>query len=707
MDMKNSISRKVRRLVLCIALFALILCTLIGGISMLRMRDQVIKGGRELNENAVKTSELVITKQVKNNIQELAASRASIVNESLSQYKSYIALSASYIEYMYENPQFFTSKEVSAPDKANDGKLVMQFLRRSPRVSLSSVKDEASLLANIEDLWKPIMEYNNGVINSIYLATESGLYLACDRDSGLGERTYWDYSDRGWYLQARVSGKPSYTSTYQDSFGRGLTTSCSSPFYYPDGKFAGVVCMDIFVQDLLNSVINVNLTQNSSAFIVDADGNVIASPGMSKDDTPININTDLRHPAFSASAAILSGYDGVKHTSSGVYFAYSPVPATGWTLVLQIPDSDVNEPVYKIKNSIEDSFAQTESEIKDFAIGSIFMYVSAFAIITVAVVVLSKRFSNRLTKPVTELTHDVRQISGGNLEYRSAVRTDDEIGELANEFNGMAGSLQNYIKELTHITADKERIGAELNIAKQIQASMLPGTFPPFPDHSEFDIYASMVPAKAVGGDFYDFYFVDDTHLALTIADVSGKGIPAALFMMTSRSLLRSSAMSGYSPAEVLKNVNLRLCENNKVGMFVTVWLGILDLTSGKLVCSNAGHEYPVIRRSGGKYELFKDKHGFVLGGMEMSKYIDYEIHLMPGDRLFFHTDGVTEATDAHNELFGSERMLAALNALPPCGCEATISGLSAEINKFVGEAPQFDDITMLAIDINGFLDQK
>lgn len=705
MNKKNSISRKVRWLVLCIALFALILCTLIGGIGILRIRDQVIEGGRALNEKASKTSENVITKQVKDNMQELAVSRASVVDENLSLFKAYVALSASYLEYIYSNPQYYPGKEVLPPDKANNGKLAMQLLLRSTDISMSSVREEAYLLANIEDIWNPIMEYNAGVISSVFLATESGFFLSCDRDSGIGDDRYWDYSLRGWYIKGRSADGPVFVDTYRDSFGRGLMTSCSAPFYYPDGSFAGVVCMDILVQDLLDSVISVNLSKNSSAFIVDAEGSIITSHDMA-DGESVNISTNVRHPAFSASGAILSGYKGVKHSSSGIYFAYSPISSTGWTLVLQIPETDVNEPVFKIKTAIEESFSDTEAEIKYYAVGSIFMYLAAFAFITTAVILFSKRFSNRLTKPVIELTNDVRQISGGNLDYRSSVQTGDEIGELAEEFNSMAASLKTHINELTYVTAERERLGAELNIAKQIQSSMLPCVFPPFPERREIDIFASMVPAKEVGGDFYDFYLIDDTHLALTVADVSGKGVPAALFMVISKSLLRNSAMSGYSPAKILEKVNLQLCENNKVGMFVTVWLGILDLTTGKLVCSNAGHEYPVIRRKGGKYELFKDKHGFVLGGMEISRYKDYELQMRPGDRLFFHTDGVTEATDANNELFGFERMLNALNSFPPCGCEETISSLSGEINKFVGDAPQFDDITMLAVDINGFLEQ-
>lgn len=704
MKKKKSISKKVRQLVLKIAVFSLILCTVIGIASMLRVRDRVLTSEYELGKTASKTSELALTKQVKKNMLELVVSRASNLSETLSRFENYISLSASYLEKLYAEPERFAKEEVLPPDKANAGVLTMQRYLRGRDVSPAAIEDEVGLLGNIVDIWKPVMTFDGGVINSVFVGTESGIFMCYNKDSDITDNEYWDYSDKGWYVQAQYADGPTFTDTYQDIFGRGLTTGCTAAFHYPDGRAAGVVCMNILIKDIVDSVTSLDLGKNTFAFIVDETGSVIVAPDMPEDGEFDNISTDLRHPAFGASSAIMSGYTGVKHMNSGIYFAYAPIPSTGWTLVLQIAEEDVNEPVYKIKSAIEDNSEKTEQEINGYAVRSLYMYIAAFILITAAVVLASRRFSNRLTKPVTELIEDVRHISGGELDYRTDVESNDEIGELADEFNGMAASLQKYIGELTAITAEKERIGAELNIATQIQASMLPCIFPPFPDHNEFDIFASMDPAKEVGGDFYDFYLIDKTHLALTIADVSGKGVPAALFMVISKSLLKSSAQSGYSPAQVLESINAQLCENNAVGMFVTVWLGILDLTTGKMVCANAGHEYPVIRRKGGKYELFKDRHGFVLGGMEMSRYKDYELDLAEGDRIFVYTDGLTEAADSCNELFGIDRMLSALNSHPDSDCTQLIAEITADVNAFVGGAPQFDDMTMLAFEIKNYI---
>ena len=246
-------------------------------------------------------------------------------------------------------------------------------------------------------------------------------------------------------------------------------------------------------------------------------------------------------------------------------------------------------------------------------------------------------------------------------------------------------------------SAARQRIETELNVATQIQADMLPSIFPAFPGRPEFDIYAGMTPAKEVGGDFYAFFLVDDDHLAIDIADVSGKGVPAALFMVIAKTLLKNAVQMGLSPREALEKVNNQLCENNQAEMFVTVWLGVYEISTGRLTAANAGHEYPAIRRAGGKFELFKDRHGFVLAGMENTRYQEYELELGVGDTLFVYTDGVAEATDGADTLYGTDRMLEALNQNGLPGPEELLRQLKADIDRFVGQAPQFDDITMLS----------
>ena len=285
-----------------------------------------------------------------------------------------------------------------------------------------------------------------------------------------------------------------------------------------------------------------------------------------------------------------------------------------------------------------------------------------------------------------------------------SINSGNEIEELADSFSSMVTELDRYVEEIKTVTAEKERIGAELNVATRIQADMLPREFPPFPDRKEFDIYATMDPAKEVGGDFYDFFFIDDDHLALIIADVAGKGVPAALFMVISKTLLKNSALQGGKlPSQIFSEVNAQLLEGNDSELFVTVWMAILTVSTGKMICSNAGHEYPTVRRKGGDYELFKDKHAAPLATMPGMKFRDYEMELYPGDMLFVYTDGVPEATDENEELFGTERMLEALNSGRISDDPKEPNDTVTEaMDKFVGEAPQFDDITMLSFIYRG-----
>ncbi|MBR2600345.1 MAG: serine/threonine-protein phosphatase, partial [Erysipelotrichaceae bacterium] len=279
---------------------------------------------------------------------------------------------------------------------------------------------------------------------------------------------------------------------------------------------------------------------------------------------------------------------------------------------------------------------------------------------------------------------------------------NNEIGELSEDVVDLAQSIDRYIARIEKITEEKSRIDSELNLAKSIQASMLPQEFPPFPDRNEVDIYALMEPAKMVGGDFYDFFFIDDDHLALLIADVSGKGIPAALFMMICIIILKNSLRFSKSISKALANTNEAICSNNTNEMFVTVWMGILEISTGKLTAANAGHEYPAIRRKDGSYELMKDKHGFVVGGMRHIKYEEYEIQMEPGDKIYVYSDGVPEANNKNKEMFGTARLLDALNSVTDSTPKEDINNVKTAIAEFVQEEEQFDDVTMLCFEYKG-----
>lgn len=282
------------------------------------------------------------------------------------------------------------------------------------------------------------------------------------------------------------------------------------------------------------------------------------------------------------------------------------------------------------------------------------------------------------------------------------IHSGDEFEDLAQAFQYMTVELSEYIKNLTEVTAEKERIGAELDVAAQIQSSMLPCIFPAFPGKKEIDIYATMNPAKEVGGDFYDFFMVDDRHLAVVMADVSGKGVPAALFMVIGKTLIKDHTQPGKPLGEVFSDVNNLLCDSNSEGLFITAFEGVLDLETGEFFYVNAGHEVPYINRAGEGYQPYKVRPGFVLAGMEDMRYKEGSLTLQPGDRIFLYTDGVPEATNRENELYGNERLYRILNQNKDRTPKELLPEIKADVDLFVGEAPQFDDITMLCLEYKG-----
>ena len=355
------------------------------------------------------------------------------------------------------------------------------------------------------------------------------------------------------------------------------------------------------------------------------------------------------------------------------------------------------------------------NQVKRFVVNITAFSLLMCALITAIMVVLLRRQIVRPIQKISDLAGNF--VAGYESREDAAAKSNlfqnvdsgriDEVRTLLGSMQSMEQRMNTYLTELKTATAEKERIGTELTLATQIQASMLPHIFPPFPDRTEFEIFGSMNPAKEVGGDFFDYFLVDDDHLCMVIADVSGKGVPAALFMMASKIILQSVAMLGGSPAEILTRTNEAICSNNEAQMFVTVWVGMLELSTGKLTAANAGHEYPAIRHAGGSYELYKDKHGFVIGGMEGVRYREYELQLEPGARIFVYTDGVPEATNDRNELFGTERLLNALNEKPDAHPDQVLKRVRKAVDDFVRDAEQFDDLTMLCMEYKGTAPKK
>ena len=330
--------------------------------------------------------------------------------------------------------------------------------------------------------------------------------------------------------------------------------------------------------------------------------------------------------------------------------------------------------------------------------------------IVVIVLILAVLASNLAAKslakwvfiPIKRVSDEASRFARENTkgEELGDVSRFEEIDTLSRSIDKMETDMVNYIENLTAYTAERERIGTELSFAKNIQHSSLPTTFPAFPDRTDFDIYASMTPAREVGGDFYNFRLLDDDHLAMWIGDVSDKGVPAALFMMAINIVINNRTSMGGTPAEIMAFVNNNICEHNKANLFVTIWLGILELSTGRLTFVNAGHEELAVYHKGGRFELYKVKHNVAVGVFPDIEYTNYELQLGSGDKLFAYTDGVPEATDMFNKLYTTGRMLEALNRYRDGSPQEVLEGVHKSVKEFVGDRPQFDDLTMLGFEL-------
>ncbi len=702
---RTTMSRKLINLTLIISIGALVISMIVSLFAIHGIRTTTIKDSTNLGQEAALTSQTALRSEIEESMLATAQDKASLAEAKIRTYAVSTDYCAKIAEKIIQNPERYNPREVLPPQSVNKDKLALQRALRDEKVDYETVRDQINLMGNVEDIFAQVMTSNEN-INTIYMGTEEGYQLAYDSFSGEAEfpdaENYYDYTDSGWYNLAKTSEGPVFTEAYQDGYGRGLNITCVSAIHDASGKFYGAVAMDILMSDMNASLVSEGIINPSIATLIDKDGYIIASKDVDPASTDeLNIaDPELNHILYPVADEIVASDEGITNTGDkdgDLYVAFSSIDLTGWKMCITNPVSVAKKPADEIKQNIEENTDKTVASVGEAIRSVIQNCLIMFVLVLIFITIFVGRFAKKITDPIKKLEGDVNEISKGKLDQRTNVDTDDEVGNLARAFNYMTDSLQKYITDLKDATAREERIASELNVATKIQADMLPNHFPAFPDRSEFDLFATMTPAKEVGGDFYDFFQVDENHLGLVMADVSGKGVPAALFMVIAKTLIKNRCQLGSgNPSEILADVNNQLCENNEEGLFVTVWLGILDITTGKMTCSNAGHEFPAFRMPNGDFELIHDKHGMVLAGMEGSRYRDYEIEFPKGAQLFLYTDGVAEATSIHQELFGTDRMLEALNKYKDGTMEELLAGVRSDIDTFVEGADQFDDITMM-----------
>ena len=701
--MRRSIRTRLLKTFLILLCAALALSFAFSLAGMRYLRDSAETSAERLGEEAAKNSEAMLIDQALDAARSFVEEKAVTIDERLKSFVRAVDEMAAYTAYLYEHPDRFVPRPVPTPDE-----LVAGGLPNGPTLHyLPATKDiagtpeatrENALLGNLEGVFAAVLA-NTPEISSVYTAHESGANIGYDQyaadKAGIGA---FDCRGLDWYVTAKRTDSLYVSETYPDSFGRGLTVTMARPITV-NGAFGGVLGVDLLIESINKEILNTQFGAGGYAMLFSEDGSAISARGLSEENSAPDAL--LGTQADAALEAMRASETGAVRSEIGgepVYILFAPVATTRWKLTVVMPVGEILAPAARSSAAIDEIIRGARADMGDIIGNLNFIMVGAFAALAAAFIAIVRGACGRISRPILKLSEDVRQIGEGKLDYRPDIHTGDEIELLSRSFERMTASLRDYIENLTRVTAEKERIGAELGVATRIQASMLPCIFPPFPDRPEFDIYATMTPAKEVGGDFYDFFMVDGDHLAVVIADVSGKGIPAALFMMTAKTLVKTLAQTGLSPAQVFTEANARLSENNDAGMFVTAWMGVLEISTGRFAYVNAGHNPPLIRRAGGDFQFLRSRAAFVLAGMEGIRYRQEEALFSPGDMLYIYTDGVTEATDPEDRLYGDERLMRVLNAQRTPDLAAILRSVKEDVDAFAAGAPQFDDITMLAL---------
>ena len=640
---------------------------------------------------------------------------AMLADDLFTKLSSTVQILADSAETMLQAPELYPARPFALPDASMDGTITMQLVGETGSMPEDpATMEKLGLLANLSDLMTAL--YRNAGTSSVYIAVPEGYMLCVDDKSGArvdeqGNILTIPIRERPWYVGAAQSNSIFFTDVLQDVFTGEIGITCTIPIRQ-NGRLVAVAAADMFLDQMATAVSGSGDVVHYTC-IINNQGHVVFSPQNQGTLRARNAEDaeDLRFSEQEDLAAFvrdaLNGTTGVRELDMDgdrVYLAGAPVETLGWAVVSLVDKAATERPAVMMQEQFDSALDEATTIYNRELAHSKQTIIVLILVILVLGSVAALTVSKRIVKPLEYMTKKVRSLGGKNLQFmmEDEYRTGDEIEILADSFASLSAKTLQYVDQVKQVTAEKERIGAELTMANAIQRSQLPRLFPPFPNRHEFNLFAAMKPAKEVGGDFYDFFMVDNDHVALVMADVSGKGVPAALFMRVTRMLIKSRIQSGESPAEALTNVNRQLCESNELGFFVTAWLAVLEISTGKGVAVNAGHEHPVLRRSGEKYELILYRHSLALAALDGVQFKQHEFQLFPGDSIFVYTDGVTEATNSEKELFGTERMLAALNKTPDAEPDEILANVMGDINRFMDGEDQFDDITMMCLKYNG-----
>ncbi len=571
-----------------------------------------------------------------------------------------------------------SSQEIVLARSAEMGRLLEGYLNDIRTISRRNVIRSGDFDAISEDLSKR-SHIMHSDYEMLFFADALGNYITTTGSKG-------NVRDRDYFKAVMNEDLEEFISNPIVSRASGeyvFVAAC--PVFDDQGNKMGLMAATVLLETLSGIAESINISHQGFGYVVDQAGLLIAHPDQSLrmklnllESAKLGfVGLEAIGKAMSEAKPGISSYQ--RPDGSTLMAVFHPIPNTpGWSLGISLNEQKLMGTADRLTQNI--------------------VYLMLGVI--VAVLVLVYFISGRIASPILALQKGVQKVSSGNLDHSLNLRTGDEIQQLAESFNKMTVDLQEHIRILQQTTAEKERIESELQVANQIQSSMLPRLFPPFPNIDNLDLYATMKPAREVGGDFYDFFLIDDRRLCFNIGDVSDKGVGAALFMVITRTILKNQALQGNSLSEIFYQTNNMLCADNAQNMFVTVFMGILDIDTGELEYVCAGHNPPLILHKGQDFQYLDRTKSLVLGAMEDFSYTSFKTRIEPGDMLFLYTDGVTEAMNEMNELFDEQRMFQALNSLKGKDARQLITGVQEEIEKFVQGTPASDDVTMLALSL-------
>ncbi|WP_415035666.1 SpoIIE family protein phosphatase [Azonexus sp.] len=614
-------------------------------------------------------SRALIETEVAHAAQYLALASANRVEATLSTTARIVEITARQLETeQIKDPRTDRASEQSVHQ------VLQRILKNNPEIYGSTIAFEPAAGVATGRLYAPYVYRDGKQIKSLQL-----------------EAAY-DYRVQDWYQIPRELERSGWSEPYFDEGGGNtLMATYSVPFYAGSGaarRFLGVVTADISLDWLAQSIGAIKVLDSGYAFLLSRTGSVVTHPVTDyvMHESIFSLAEAANDPALrEVGQSMLRGesgfvpYRGLAGAPARLY--YGPIPAAGWSLAIVFPEKELFAGIRELTLTVA-------------AIGLLGM------LLIVLVVVLIAR---SITRPLHSLAIAAGRMSKGDFDVQLPAQTaHDEVGDLSRAFATMNRDLQLHIRDLVATTSAKERIEGELGIAHDIQMSILPKMLPPFPHREEFNLFAVIEPAKEVGGDFYDFFQLDDDHLCLVVADVSGKGVPASLFMAVTKTLIKATARMDLSPAEILSRVNDQMARDNDQSMFVTVFCALLDLRDGTLVYTNAGHNPPLLIPRQGQPHYFPKTKQLVIGAVEDYPYQADTTRLTPGDRLLLYTDGVTEAMNLADELYAEARLLAVCSEMQEAAVFDLVNGALASIKAFAGSAPQSDDITVMAIEYRG-----